>query len=193
MTSENNNNKINDEIKDKIPELFNQFKIEHFVPQSTCDGIVTLWVSNNIITSVLSFIKSIPEPFDMLYDLYAVDERLRLDKLQHPSLDFTVVYQLLSIQRNQHIRFKVALSETQLQTPSITQLFKNANWYEREAWDLFGVIFNDHPLLTRILTPPTFKGHPLRKEFPCRATENDPFTLDEQKTTKGTTGIKVYS
>ena len=189
MTSENNN-KINDELSTQLPELFNHFNKEHFSAQSTCDDIVTLWVSSEMIISVLSFMKNITEPFDMLYDLYAVDERLRLDKKQLPVLDFTVVYQLLSIQRNKHIRFKVALTEAQLQIPTSTHVFKNANWYEREAWDLFGITFIDHPLLTRILLPPTFKGHPLRKEFPCRATENDPFTLDEQKLQKEQQALK---
>ena len=189
MTSENNN-KINDELSTQLPELFNHFNKEHFSAQSTCDDIVTLWVSSEMIISVLSFMKNITEPFDMLYDLYTVDERLRLDKKQLPVLDFTVVYQLLSIQRNKHIRFKVALTEAQLQIPTSTHVFKNANWYEREAWDLFGITFIDHPLLTRILLPPTFKGHPLRKEFPCRATENDPFTLDEQKLQKEQQALK---
>ncbi|MEY8214135.1 MAG: NADH-quinone oxidoreductase subunit C/D [Colwellia sp.] len=189
MTSENNN-KINDELIAQIPELFNQFNKEHFAAQSTCDDIVTLWVSSEMLISVLSFMKSITEPFDMLYDLYGVDERLRLDKKQLPVLDFTVVYQLLSIRRNQHLRFKVALTETQLRIPTTTHLFKNANWYERETWDLFGITFIDHPMLTRILLPPTFKGHPLRKEFPCRATENDPFTLDEQKLQKEQLALK---
>ncbi|MCJ8299892.1 MAG: NADH-quinone oxidoreductase subunit C/D [Pseudomonadales bacterium] len=189
MTSDNKNKK-NDELIGQIPELFNQFNKEHFSAQSTCDDIVTFWVSSKMIISVLSFMKSITEPFDMLYDLYAVDERLRLDKNRYPILDFTVVYQLLSIQRNQHIRFKVALNEAQLGIATSTHLFKNANWYEREAWDLFGITFIDHPLLTRILLPPTFKGHPLRKEFPCRATENDPFTLDEQKLQKEQQALK---
>ena len=79
MTSDNNN-KINDELIGQIPELFNQFNKEHFSAQSTCDDIVTLWVSSKMIISILSFMKTITEPFDMLYDLYAVDERLRLDK-----------------------------------------------------------------------------------------------------------------
>ena len=189
MTAENNN-KVNDELIAQLPELFNHFNKEHFSAQNTCDDIVTLWVASEMIISLLSFMKNITEPFDMLYDLYAVDERLRLDKNLYPILDFTIVYQLLSIKRNQHIRFKVALTETELSIPTSTHLFKNANWYEREAWDLFGITFIDHPLLTRILLPPTFKGHPLRKEFPCRATENDPFTLDEQKLQKEQQALK---
>ena len=189
MSSENNN-KIDDTLKNKIPELFAQFKNEYFTPQRTADDIVTLWITDKMLIAILSFMKSITEPFDMLYDLYAVDERLRLDKQKLPVSHFTLVYQLLSIKRNQFIRFKVALTETQLQAPSITHLFKNANWYEREAWDLFGITFSDHPLLTRILLPPTFKGHPLRKEFPCRATEKDPFSLDEQKLQKEQNALK---
>jgi NADH-quinone oxidoreductase subunit C/D len=185
-----NNNKIDDTLKNHIPELFTQFKDEHFIQQNTSDDIVTLWITDKMLVSVLSFMKSITEPFDMLYDLYAVDERLRLDKNQLPVADFTLVYQLLSIKRNQNIRFKVALNETKPQAPTVTHLFKNANWYEREAWDLFGITFIDHPLLNRILLPPTFKGHPLRKEFPCRATEKDPFSLDEQKLQKEQNALK---
>ncbi|SFD04162.1 NADH-quinone oxidoreductase subunit C/D [Pseudoalteromonas denitrificans] len=186
----NNNNKIDNHLINAIPELFSHFEHSHFTPQKTVDQIVTLWISNKMLISILSFMKSISEPFDMLYDLYAVDERLRLDKSQIPALDFTLVYQLLSIQRNQHVRFKVALSETEISIASISNLFKNANWYEREAWDLFGINFKDHPHLTRILLPPTFTGHPLRKEFPCRATEKDPFSLNEQKLQKEQQALK---
>ena len=94
MTAENNN-KVNDELIAQLPELFNHFNKEHFSAQNTCDDIVTLWVASEMIISILSFMKNITEPFDMLYDIYAVDERLRLDKNLYPILDFTIVYQLL--------------------------------------------------------------------------------------------------
>jgi NADH-quinone oxidoreductase subunit C len=78
---------------------------------------------------------------------------------------FEVVYHLLSLKHNHRIRVKVATDE---KTPveSITGIFHAANWYEREAWDLYGVFFDGHPDLRRILTDYGFEGHPLRKDFP---------------------------
>ena len=78
---------------------------------------------------------------------------------------FEVVYNLLSLKQNQRIRVKLSTDES---TPvvSATSVFKSANWFEREVWDLFGVFFSDHPDLRRILTDYGFEGHPLRKDFP---------------------------
>lgn len=168
----------------RLPELKRYLQDKNFIHQPTCDHILTLWIEPNDLIPVLSLLKDVPQPFNFLFDLYAVDERLRLDKDQLPVKDFTVVYQLLSMDRNQDIRLKIALDESALHITSICHSWPAANWYEREAWDLFGITFDGHPNLTRILLPPTFEGHPLRKEFPCRATEKDPFSIDEQKLQK---------
>jgi NADH-quinone oxidoreductase subunit C/D len=117
----------------------------------------------------------------MLYDLTAVDERLRKNRQGLPSADFTVVYHLLSIDRNSDVRLKVALMGDNPSLPSIVSIYANANWYEREVWDLFGITFNGHPNLQRIMLPRTWEGHPLRKEYPARATEFDPFSLTNAK------------
>ena len=78
---------------------------------------------------------------------------------------FEVVYNLLSMSLNQRIRLKVETDESE-PVPSATGLYSSAGWWEREAWDLFGIYFADHPDLRRILTDYGFEGHPLRKDFP---------------------------
>ena len=149
-----------------------------FIFQPTADGIATLWLTKEHVRKVLGFLK--PE-FPLLFDLTATDERLRSHRPGLPDSDFTVIYHLLSFTRNQDIRLKVALSETALSLPSIFDLWPSANWYEREAWDMFGITFDGHPNLRRIIMPPTWLGHPLRKEHPARATEMEPFSLSEER------------
>lgn len=79
---------------------------------------------------------------------------------------FSVVYHLLSTQKNHRLRVKVFLDEQYLIIPSVHDLWKGANWFEREAYDLYGVLFEGHPDLRRILTDYGFIGHPFRKDFP---------------------------
>lgn len=78
---------------------------------------------------------------------------------------FEVVYNLLSLKHNQRVRVKVATDEA-TPVPSVVGVFPSASWFERETWDLYGVLFSDHPDLRRILTDYGFEGHPLRKDFP---------------------------
>lgn len=79
---------------------------------------------------------------------------------------FAVVYHLLSVSNNQRVRLQVFLSEDKLEVATVTAIWSGANWYEREAFDLFGIIFVGHPDLRRILTDYGFRGHPFRKDFP---------------------------
>ena len=149
--------------------------------QSTRDDTVTIWIDKNNLISVLSYLKSeMILPFNLLYDLTAVDERTRKSRNDQPASDFTVVYHLTSFERNEDIRLKVALNTSNLHIPSITSVWESANWYEREVYDMFGIIFDGHPRLTRILMPKSWNGHPLRKDHYARATEQDPFVLTEQ-------------
>lgn len=87
-----------------------------------------------------------------------------IGRLQTPR--FAVVYHLLSTVKNHRCRVKVFLSEEDLIIPSIVDIWKAANWFEREAYDLFGILFDGHPDLRRILTDYGFIGHPFRKDFP---------------------------
>ena len=79
---------------------------------------------------------------------------------------FAVVYHLLSTSKNHRLRLKVFLDESHLIIPSVHEIWKGANWFEREAYDLYGVLFDGHPDLRRILTDYGFIGHPFRKDFP---------------------------
>lgn len=161
-----------------VRELHAHFGRELFLFQATHDKVPTLWVPRERLLDVLRFLRNLPRPYSMLYDLSAVDERLRVNKHGLPNTDFTVFYHLLSIERNSDVRIKVALKEDDLHLPTAIPVWPNANWYEREVWDLFGIVFDGHPLLVRIMLPRTWTGHPLRKDYPARATEFDPFMLD---------------
>jgi NADH-quinone oxidoreductase subunit C/D len=158
--------------------LYRKFGKQLFVPQICADNLPTLWLGRENIVKVLQFLKP---SFSMLYDLFVIDERTRVHRKGQPLSDFTVVYQLLSMENNQDIRLKVALSEADLNTPTIVSIWPNANWYEREAWDMFGVLFSGHPNLYRILLPPTWEGHALRKDHPARATEMAPFEMGPER------------
>jgi len=165
-----------------IVELLDRFGKNAFTLQPTVDRIPTLWVSRENILGILSFLKREAEPtYPLLYDLTAMDERLRTHRQGLPDSAFTVIYHLLSFGRNEDIRLKVPLFEASLCLPSSSGIWPSANWYEREVWDMFGIIFEGHPNLRRIIMPPTWLGHPLRKEHPARATEMEPFSLSDER------------
>ena len=151
-------------------------------PQLTCDGIPSFWVPKEKIHGLLQYLKQeVSQPYRMLYDLTAIDERERKFREGQPDSDFTVVYHLLSFDRNEYVRLKVPLKSDHLALETATDIWPAANWYEREVWDMFGIRFDNHPHLTRILMPKTWNGHPLRKDHPARATEMGPFQLPEEK------------
>ncbi|EMI5491185.1 NADH-quinone oxidoreductase subunit C/D [Providencia stuartii] len=162
-------------------ELRNQFGPDAFSVQATRTGMPVIWVRREQLLEVVDFLKKLPKPYVMLFDLHGVDERQRIHRQGLPEADFSVFYHLISIDRNRDIMLKVALSEKDLNVPSLVSLFPNANWYEREVWDMFGITFQGHPNLRRLLMSPSWEGHPLRKDYPARATEFDPFELTKQK------------
>jgi NADH-quinone oxidoreductase subunit C/D len=164
-----------------IAELYQRFGAARIQYQETLGNVPTAWVSRQDATAVLRYLRQAPKPYSMLLDLHAVDERLRRHRDGLPGADFTVFYHLLSIERNNDVRIKVALAANDLHLPTATGIWPNANWYEREVWDLYGIEFKGHPHLVRLLMPRTWEGHPLRKDYPARATEFDPFTLDNAK------------
>src|SRR5574341_52439 len=165
-----------------IDDLKSTFGDAVLAVQPTRDDIPTLWVTRERARDVLRFLKTgIGRPYKMLYDLTAIDERARTRGQDGPDCDFTVVYHLLSFDRNEDVRVKVPLKSDSLSLPSITDTWPSANWYEREVLDMFGIKFTGHPHLSRILMPLTWKGHPLRKDHPARATEMGPFRMPEER------------
>ena len=145
--------------------------------QESADGIPNLWVPRERLLQVM---RSLKPDYPMLFDLSAVDERARTQRNGLPDSDFTVFYHLLSLNGKGDVRVKVALPEADGNLPSLTPVWPAANWYEREAYDMFGLNFEGHPNLYRILTPALWEGHPLRKEHPARATEMDPFRMTDE-------------
>ncbi len=171
-----------EESPDIFRDLRDRFGDKDVIPQSTRDGIPTLWAPRDQVFHILHYLKKeISSPYRMLYDLTAIDERVRSNRQGEPGGDFTVVYHLLSYDRNADVRIKTPLREDDLSLPSIVDLWPSANWYECEVWDMFGIRFDGHPHLRRILMPPTWQGHPLRKDHPARATEMGLFELPPGK------------
>lgn len=161
-------------------DLEKEFGEAILADQPTRDAITTLWISGDEAHRLLGYLKD-QEQYHMLYDLTAIDERVRSHREGQPESDFTLVYHLLSFTKNQDIRIKVPLKGDFPEIDTITDIWAAADWYEREAWDMFGIHFIGHPNLRRILLPATWEGHPLRKEHYARATEIEPFRLPEDK------------
>ena len=138
------------------------------IASSFPDGVVRVQVAHDELTllaeaseivAVATFLRDDPRcRFVCFIDLCGVDYPQREKR-------FDVVVHLLSPQHNRRIRLKVMTDEA-TPVPSLTSVFPSANWYEREAYDLFGILFTGHPDLRRILTDYGFEGHPLRKDFP---------------------------
>jgi NADH-quinone oxidoreductase subunit C/D len=160
------------ETKGAADELLDRFGADLLVAQPTPDDTPTYWVGRDHLPEVLEHLRG---AFPMLLDLFGIDERLR-EHRPSPATDFTVVYHLLNPERCEEFRLKVATGDGEPPIPSAAGIWPNANWYEREAWDMFGIEFSGHPNLRRILLPPTWEGHALRKDHPSRATEMEPFS-----------------
>ena len=122
-------------------------------------GELTLHVAADDIVSVVSFLRrDVQCQFVSIIDICGVDYPARRRR-------FDVVYHLMSPRQNQRIRIKVQTDE-ETPVPSVTGVYPGADWFEREAYDLYGILFSGHPDLRRILTDYGFEGHPLRKDFP---------------------------
>ena len=129
-------------------------------------GETTLVIPREHIVAACAFLKSTPGlEFNFLADLCGFDRGPE----EEPR--FEVNYHLFSITKHHRVRLKVVLNEDDAHVPTVTGVWRTANWHERETYDLFGVGFDNHPDLRRILLPDDWQGHALRKDFPLRGYE----------------------
>ena len=152
----------NSEIEEPLDEL------AKYIETNLGDSLLSIeWEKDELVLrtqrqtliTVMAFLKDDNKClFKTLVDLCGVDYPEDEDRLE-------VVYNLLSLKRNMRIRVKVR-TDTASAVPSLSNLFLSAEWNEREAWDMYGIFFSDHPDLRRLLTDYGFEGHPLRKDFP---------------------------
>lgn len=173
-----------------IEELYLKFGKINFTIQSTRIGAPVFWIERNFLLPIIKFLTRLQKPYVFLFDLHAVDERLRINRACLPLADFSVFYHFISIDRNKDLILKVPLLSDNLRIPSIVSLFPNANWYECEVWEMFGIVFKNHPNLRHIIMPTYWKGHPLRKDYPARATEFNPYFLTKEKEDLEMEGLK---
>jgi NADH-quinone oxidoreductase subunit C len=135
----------------------------------TGHGEVTVITPRGSIIEACQFLRD-EQGFDMLADLCGADRGPEEDPR------FEVNYHLFSTKHHNRLRLKVLLSEDDLHVESVTPLWRTADWHERETYDMFGVIFDGHPDLRRILLPSDFDGHALRKDYPLRGYE--PYSMN---------------
>jgi len=140
---------LNKKFSDNILEMTSQF------------GDDIILIKKEALQDIVNFLKKDPYAFTMLLDLTCVDYMGEEER-------FEMVYHLFSLSLNLRLRFKARLHQKDCKIDSLTSIFKNANWLEREVFDMFGVEFSGHPYLRRLFMYDGFEGYPLRKDYPLR-------------------------
>jgi len=157
---------MNQSIKKQI-QSFKSFFKKKILSINEDKGEITITFDQENIIESLRILRDRPEfNFKQLIDLCGVDYQ-DFKIAAHDEKRFCVVYHLLSLKNNQRLRVKVFAEDDEFPIfQTVTEVWPNADWYEREAFDLFGLMFIDHPDLRRLLTDYGFVGHPFRKDFP---------------------------
>ncbi|MDT8854180.1 NADH-quinone oxidoreductase subunit C/D [Paracoccaceae bacterium Fryx2] len=165
---------------DVIDDLRARFGSAVLHAQPTGEAFPVLWIAPEAATAIHRFLREeIAQPFGLLTDLWAIDETARVHREGQPASGVTLATHLTSFGRNADIRLKMACDGADPRAPSLAGVYANADWYEREAFDMFGVHFDGRDSHRRILMPPTWEGHPLRKSHYARATEQPPFRMTD--------------
>lgn len=153
------------ELKERVAELEKHLPGK-ILGSSTEHGEDILTVSAEAILPLMRYLRwGSAEPFNMLIDLFGMDMSTYPD---YEGKRFVIVYHLYDLDRGERLRIKVPVSEDEPILDSIHDVWSCVNWFEREAWDMYGVRFRGHPNLKRLLNHVEFKGHPLRKDYPHR-------------------------
>lgn len=148
---------IQSHLATKFPSISSKMEVRELTLEATPDQLLTL----------IQFLRDDKKcQFTQLVDLCGVDYMGYQTAPQPATRRFAVVYHFLSLTHNQRIRMKVYVGDPEPAVPTISNLHPSAGWYEREAYDMFGITFTGHPDLRRLLTDYDFTGHPLRKDFP---------------------------
>jgi NADH-quinone oxidoreductase subunit C len=147
--------------KEKILEDLQKKFSTGIVEISSQFGDEIILIEKEALQDIVNFLREDPYGFSMLLDLTCVDY-LGEEKR------FEMVYHLFSLSLNMRLRFKAKLYQKDSKIDSLTSIFKNANWLEREVYDMFGIQFAGHPYLRRLFMYDGFEGHPLRKDYPLR-------------------------
>lgn len=160
-------------------------------PAGDSSDMLTVQVPATRLRDVLSYLKKQSAPrFRRLEDYTAVDESARRHRHQYP--DFTLVCTLLAFCPPMRMRIKVPLYGEFPEIKTISDLWPAADWYEREMYDMFGIRFSGHPNLRRLIMPPDWTGHPLRKGYPGRATQMPAYTLQQARQHQPLAGDRFF-
>ena len=158
----------------ELGELIAAERSDEVVSTNVAFGELTVIVRAESLDKFLEFLRNDPNcKFEILCDVCGVDYPTRAKR-------FDVVYNLLSLRHNQRIIVK-AETDARTPVPSVVGLFPTANWFEREAWDMYGIMFSGHTDLRRMLTDYGFEGHPLRKDFPLTGYVELRYSEDEKR------------
>ncbi len=178
----NEEKEVEEQPKPLVIEKLEEHHADALLSQDEMRGVVVV-VRKEQAYAVLEYLKTDPElAYTFLVDVTALDNsQMESELMQFDYARYMVVYQLYSYQGQCRLRVKVPVHENDLNTPSVTGLWQGANWLERETYDMFGINFEGHPDLRRILMPDDFEGHPLQKDYPLRGRgERESFNFDKQ-------------
>ncbi|MGN7612563.1 complex I 30 kDa subunit family protein [Magnetococcales bacterium HHB-1] len=167
-------------LEKKISEIFSTCR------QERLDDALILWVEpENLIENMKRLKDHKDLDFKLMIDLTAV----HYPKREKP---FEVVYQLLSVYKNHRLRVKLAADEATM-IPSVTEVWNCANWYEREAYEMFGLLFSGHPDLRRLLTEYDFNEYPLRKDYPVEGRYEMRYDKEERRVVREPTALNIQN